>query len=114
MRQQKTAKIIGFIITIIGVIGFFTPDKLLIFSLNQLHNIIHVLSGLAGLIVGYAKNDTYARGYNRGFGIIYLALAVLGLLGVNFLNALLNLNVPDHILHAILGILLIAVGFSKK
>src|SRR5690606_7414323 len=49
-----------------------------IFQVSVLHNVVHILFGLAGLAA--ARRWDWARGYLIGAGIIYLALLVYGLL----------------------------------
>ena len=106
----------GALYVLIGILGFFVPvfsnfasdtnTKLVIFDINPLHNIVHLLIG-AALIAGSSKLAT-ARQTNMAVGIAYLAVAVIGLPGV---LAFLSINaglVPDFWLHLLSGLAALA------
>jgi len=80
-----------------------------IFEVSVLHNLVHLLYGIAGLAM--AKRADTARNYLVGGGIIYLGLWVYGLVidkssAANFVP----LNSADNWLHLGLGIGMIALG----
>ena len=113
MKTQKTtATIFGALLTLGGIGGFFIDAAP--FSLNVVHNLVHILSGLAGLLCGLAAGGKWARHYNLGFGAVYLAVAILGVLGVAQAVALLGLNYADNWLHLVVSVLLLGVGYYGK
>jgi hypothetical protein len=97
--------IVGFFIT--GFSGFASSDHdatLIVFDINPLHNIVHILIGVAGL----ALSRTLAGA--KTFGLLLLvgygAAFVYGLFATGRDWDILNLNWADNILH----ILSAAVG----
>ena len=106
----------GAVYTLVGLAGFLvsdtfigrTDDLLLGFMVNNLHNIAHLLIGVA--LLAASRAHATARSANLAIGVAYLGLAVVGpfLVGTN-LN-LLALNTPDHVLHLLSGALLAAVA----
>ena len=91
---QVAALTVGAVFLLVGVLGFIpgiTTDyhtmeaaghtsqaKLLgIFQVSILHNIVHLLFGVAGILL--ARTITSARGYLIGGGAVYLALWLYGL-----------------------------------
>src|SRR5215212_9451126 len=116
---QKAALAVGAVFLLVGVLGFvpgITTDygdmsaaghesmaKLLgVFQVSVLHNIVHILFGIAGLAL--SRSDQGARAYLIGGGAIYLVLWIYGLLvdqnsGANFVPV----NSADDWLHLILG-----------
>lgn len=123
---QKVAKIVGIVFLAVGVLGFIpgiTSDYgsmtfagheseamlLGIFQVSILHNIVHLLFGVAGLAM--AKSFSGAKSFLVGGGAIYLVLWIYGLLidkesGANFVP----LNTADDWLHFVLGAGMIAAG----
>jgi hypothetical protein len=80
-----------------------------VFQVSILHNIVHILFGLAGLVL--ARTFSGARAYLIGGGAIYLVLWLYGLLvdnesGANFVPV----NSADDWLHFVLGVAMIALG----
>lgn len=102
----------------IGLVGFFVTgdvpfagqdgDPLILFDVNGLHNIVHLLIGVA-LIAASRRLDT-ARGANLAIGVTYLALGVLGPVINDTAVDVIGLNGWDHVLHLTSGVLLAAVA----
>jgi uncharacterized membrane protein YuzA (DUF378 family) len=107
---QLLALAIGVIYTVIGLAGFFvtglenfaaeTDKTLLGFEINPLHNIVHLVIGLAGLAL-WRRLDT-ARTYGwllaAGYGLTFLyGLFAAGNSDINFLS----INGADNGLHLV-------------
>ena len=106
---QWLALIIGAAFTLAGLAGFlvtgfdgFTehnPDQTLLgFAVNPLHNIVHLLLGIAGLVM--SRREGSARGYGWLLAIGYGAVLVYGLIVAGQREGnILNLNSADNLLH---------------
>ncbi|MBY6680395.1 MULTISPECIES: DUF4383 domain-containing protein [unclassified Rhodococcus (in: high G+C Gram-positive bacteria)] len=125
---QWGALIVGVVFLLVGVLGFvpgITTDYdmltfaghhsgamlLGIFEVSILHNIVHLLFGVAGILLARAPSS--ARLYLIGGGIIYLVLFVYGLVidhesSANFVP----LNDADNWLHLVLGVGMIGLGLA--
>jgi hypothetical protein len=123
---QKAALAVGVVFLAVGVLGFIpgiTTDYgsmqfaghesgamlLGIFQVSILHNIVHLLFGVAGVML--ARSFDGARTFLIGGGAIYLVLWIYGLLidkesGANFVP----LNSADDWLHFVLGVGMVALG----
>jgi hypothetical protein len=120
---QRVAQIFGIVFLIIGIAGFFVtgtsmdasmdtaPRLLGIFPVNALHNLVHMAFGIWGLLA--ARSFSSARTYAQIGGVIYLVLAALGLIAPTTFG-LIPIGGNDVWLHALLGIVLAAVGFSAR
>jgi hypothetical protein len=80
-----------------------------LFNVSVLHNVVHLLFGVAGLLM--ARTATLARLYLLAGGAIYLVLFVYGLVidhdsSANFVP----LNSADNWLHLVLGVGMIGLG----
>ena len=120
---QRLSQIFGWVFVAVGLAGFaatgasmdpnhLTAPRLLgLFPVNVLHNIVHLLFGIAGLAM--ARTAATARTYLLVGGAIYLVLWVYGLfIGDNDDSAanFIPLNNADDWLHLLLGIGMIALG----
>ena len=111
MSAKTAALIIGVVFVLVGLLGFVNNPVLGIFAVNGLHNVVHLLVGLA-LIGAAAAGRSASKGVNSLVGAVYLLVGVLGLVvGDGELN-LLALNAPDHALHFGTAIVLLAVGLA--
>jgi hypothetical protein len=116
------ATVVGTVLTIAGIGGFFysasfgSPgevDKMLgVFDVNGWHNVLHLATGLIGLLAAaYA-----ARAYALGVGVVYLVVAVWGFAigsGDSILSVV-PVNGPDNVLHLVLGIAGLAATASTR
>ncbi|MDQ3766769.1 MAG: DUF4383 domain-containing protein [Actinomycetota bacterium] len=94
---------------VIGVAGFLSTgfenfaadsaDKLIIFEINPLHNIVHILIG--AMWVAGARTAESAKQVNMIIGVAYLLVALLGIFGL--LDGLINNNGADVGLHLVSG-----------
>ena len=119
---QLYATLVGGVLVIAGIIGFFynasfsTGDSLKsdevlgLLAVNAWHNIVHILTGLLGLLAaGYA-----ARTYALGLGLLYVVIAIWGFAvtdnGYGDLINLVPINTEDNWLHLIIGLTGLAAG----
>lgn len=80
-----------------------------IFQVSILHNIVHLLFGAAGLLMG--RSALQSKYYLIGAGALYLVIWLYGLLidqasSANFIPV----NTADNWLHVVLGVVMLAVG----
>ena len=125
---RKAATAVGAVFLLVGILGFIpgvttnydsmefagyeSGAKLLdLFQVSILHNIVHLLFGIAGLAA--ARTYSGARNYLIGGGIIYLVLWIYGLVVDQGTNAnFVPLNDADNWLHLLLGIGMIGLGVA--
>ena len=83
-----------------------------IFQVSILHNVVHVLFGVAGLAM--ARSWSGARTFLLGGGVIYLALWVFGLLVADEMSSanFVPLNDADNWLHLGLGAAMLLFGVA--
>jgi hypothetical protein len=123
---QKAALAVGAVFLLVGLLGFvpgITSDYdqlafaghhsgallLGLFQVSALHNIVHLLFGVAG--VALARSASGARSYLLFGGIIYLVLWVYGLvIDQESAGNFVPLNGADNWLHFLLGVGMIALA----
>ncbi len=124
---QIAALLIGAVFLLVGIAGFIpgittnvgdmkfagheSPSELLgLFQVSILHNIVHALFGIVGLVL--ARTVSGARTYLIGGGIVYLVLFLYGIVvGAGSDANFIPVNSADDVLHLLLGIGLIALGY---
>ena len=90
--------IVGFFVTGFG--DFFAHDTnqtLLILEVNGMHNVVHLLVGVAGLLL--ARTLAGARTYGWLLAVGYGAAFVYGLVAIGETWDFLSLNAADNVLH---------------
>lgn len=116
-RRGVPAGVLGFIPGVttnysqLGAAGPASEAMLLgVFQVSILHNLVHLLFGVAGLAL--ARSAVAARNYLLWGGAVYLVLWIYGLLiGPETAANFVPLNSADNWLHLVLGIGMIALGF---
>jgi uncharacterized membrane protein YuzA (DUF378 family) len=112
------AVLFGVILLVVGILGFvpgITKDEMLlgIFHVNTVHNCVHLLSGAVALFCGMAGVGA-SRNYFRIFGVIYGAVAVLGLMHMgehtNLLGVMSNNDAITY-LHIGIAAVSLILGF---
>jgi hypothetical protein len=124
---QRVTLIIGVVFLLVGIAGFIPglttdydsldfaghesgAELIGVFQVSILHNIVHLLFGIAGIAL--SRSASAARTYLIVGGAIYLVLWIYGLVvdydaDANFVP----LNDADNWLHLILGVGMIVLGF---
>ena len=116
---KTVCKLLGLVFILVGVAGFFKHD-LLGAHLDQYHNCVHIVSGVIALYFGFAGSTSGAKGFCLLFGIVYLALGVLGFgLGNAAMDRMwnvgpLHLARVDHVIHSLLGVVFLAGGLLSS
>lgn len=112
------ALIIGWLLTVVGIVGFFTGSMLLIFEVNMAHNLVHVATGAVALLFGYWMSGRYARTFDQWLGVVYGLVTVFGFgvagLGSASILGILPVNLADNVLHATIALGSLAVGFLSR
>ena len=125
---QKAALAVAATFALVGILGFIPgvttnfdqmefaghesgAELLGVFAVSVLHNIVHLLFGIAGFVL--ARTWDGARAFLLGGGVIYLVLTVYGLLidrkdDANFIP----LNEADNWLHLVLGLGMITLALA--
>lgn len=118
---QVLALVFGAVYLLVGIIGFFVTgfedffahdsgDTLLGFEINGMHNVVHIVIGIAGLLL--ARTLGGARTYGWLLAVGYGAAFVYGLFAIGEEWDFLSINAADNVLHiatAVVG-LVMAVG----
>jgi RsiW-degrading membrane proteinase PrsW (M82 family) len=116
---QVFALVFGVVYLLIGLVGFAVTgfddfaaktfdEKLLIFPVNPLHNLVHIAIG--GLWLYGAKDHPTAKSVNVVIGVAYLGVFLLGLLGVLDFLAIKDAGSADNYLHLASGLLAVYFG----
>ena len=120
---QRVAQIFGVGFLLIALVGFLSsgmsmdphaltaPRALGLFPVNTLHNLVHAIFGIWGLIA--SRGFRASKNYAQVSGVLYVLLAVLGFVAPDGFG-LLPLGGNDILLHAIIGIPLAIVGFTAR
>ena len=118
--NQTLSLAFGAVYALVGVLGFFVSSdvdfagkdgaSLLGFDVNGLHNIVHLLIGVA--LVAASRTHAAARSANLVIGGVYVLLAVLGPFINDTAADIIGLNGADNVLHLLSGVLLVGVAVA--
>ena len=133
MKIRYFALVYGIVFLVVGVAGFIPglvtpmpmePEKTLtvtamsglllgLFPVNILHNIVHILFGLWGLVA--YRTVSAARLYGQAVAVIYALFVVMGFIPVLWTTfGLVPLYGHDIWLHAVLAVIAAYFGFAAR
>jgi uncharacterized membrane protein HdeD (DUF308 family) len=117
---KTICKVLGVVFLLVGICGFFAPH-LLGAHLTPPHNLVHIVSGVIAIYFGFSGSLSGAKGFCLVFGVVYLALGILGLFvfGDPAMDRMwhvgpLELGRIDHLIHVLLGLVFLAGGLLTK
>jgi hypothetical protein len=112
------AGIFGSLFLLLGLLGFIpevstadidgTPLLFNLFSVDFIQNIIHIATGIVGLLA--ASSQRYAHWFLQIFGITYVLFAVVGWLQGDSVLGLFGVNAAVNILHAAMGVVMLGIS----
>lgn len=132
MTSRDFARVIGILFLAVGVLGFVPGLKspppleaphlsmeggygllLGLFAVNWIHNLVHVVIGVAGLRASHSISES--RKFARGLTLFYGGLAVVGVIPVlNSTFGLIPLFGHDIWLHAGTAAVAAYFGFGQR
>ena len=129
---KTIATILGIGFILVGLLGIIAPGVLGLHT-SMAHNLIHLISGAAALYIGLRGTLRAARMFNLAFGAVYLLLGVVGFVAGSsqtvstgmpgmspdsrlwtLVPGTLEFGTSDHIVHLLLGLILLIGGFLTK
>lgn len=119
MSLKTLAYIFAGFFLAVGILGFvpgLTMDGRLLglFDVSPLHNIIHILSGVAALVLAMAMGEKGAKLYFQMFGIVYGLVTVVGFIQGDTVLGLIGVNMADNLLHLLITAIALYAGFGMK
>jgi hypothetical protein len=123
---QRLAPLIGALYVTIGIIGFIitgfgnfvqqTPDKLIGFSINPMHNLVHLAIGAFLIIMCTRGSSAVAEGAVMGVGLFYITAFVIGVIAPDNLTIISMSGTGDleNLNHIVNGIALLTIGLMSS
>jgi hypothetical protein len=133
MDTRRFAMVLGVVFVLVGVAAFIpgvnrpdpvgAPDLTVtgpghgyllgIFHVNVLHNLVHILFGVMGIVM--ARDSGSAVLYARIVAVAYGLLTLMGLVpGLNTTFGLIPIHGADVILHALIAAAAAYFGFAYR
>ena len=113
---KSFAMILGIVLLAVGAWGTATgghDHEIAAFGVNTTHNLVHLLSG--ALAIGTALAGVRAaKVFLLLFGVVYGAVALCGFANVQAVVRMLNLNMADNWLHAVIAVGCLWAGAGTK
>jgi len=122
----RVGPIIGGFYVAIGIVGFFvtgfdnflrnTPEALLGFSLNPMHNLVHLTIGAFLITMTTRFSTPTAEGAMMGVGLFYVTAFVIGVIAPDNLTIISMTGAGDleNLNHIVNGILLLTIGLLSS
>ena len=120
---QLYCLIFGATLLVVGLVGFVVNsgfdtgsgvdgDNLILFEVNGIHNLVHIVSGVALLTL--APKAAPAKLGALTFGVVYGLVTIIGIIDGETVLGLIPVNAADNVLHAAISGLAIAAGLLSS
>ena len=106
---MRLLSVFAVVLVIAGVAGMLVPPELALMSGALPYDVFHISFGALGIGIVLARAARAAAVFNLGFGLCDLYQALAGVLGI-FPAAVFALRPADHVVHVVLGLLLVTFG----
>lgn len=124
MTSKTAALVIGFIFLAVGLLGYVDNPIIgdsedVIFHADNVHNMVHIISGALFVLIALAS-PSFARTFLIIFGIVYLAIGIIGLVNMETgqdmgqVLGFLHVNTNDNYLHIGLGIAILLAALASS
>ena len=116
---KTVCKLLGVVFLLVGLLGFTHLLDPVGAHLTPAHNVVHILSGAVALYFGFAGPLSGAKTFCLIFGVVYLALGILGFViggsGLwHVIDDLLMFGRRDDAIHVLLGAVFLGGGLLTK
>lgn len=118
---QAYAAVVGIVLVVVGLLGFIEnpivgPGAGALFATNTIHNIVHLATGLLALYIAFGTRGESQANWVIGFGVLYAVIFVVTLLSPSLFGLFdpTPVNPLDHVLHALLAVASLAVGYVGR
>jgi len=105
-----------------GLLGFVpgnpiaSSDENALFRVNAIHNVVHLVTGALALWIGLRMRGIALANGMIGFGVLYAVVALLLIVDPTMFGVFDDapVNAADHVLHAGLAIVSLALGWMLR
>ena len=118
---QAYAAVIGVVLVLVGLLGFISnpiagdATANPVFVTGAVHNLVHLLTGALALFIAFGLSGEQQANGVIGLGILYALIFVLTILSTNLFGILqYDVSGADHILHAGLAVVSLAIGYLAR
>jgi Domain of unknown function (DUF4383) len=113
---KQYAQIVGIVLLLLGVVGLILGDPDPLFgalNIDLVEDIVHLVLCAGFVYLGFANVDSATVKMVVGVvGVVLLVVGIVGFISPNAFGLLThNWTIVDNIIHLLLGVLGIAVGF---
>lgn len=124
--MQRVAPFFGLLYVTIGIVGFFvtgfgnfvqnTGDTLIGFSINPMHNLVHLLIGVFLIVMATRSSVAVAEGAIMGVGLFYVVAFVIGTVAKDNLTIISMYGYGDaeNFNHLVNGVALLTLGLVSS
>lgn len=112
-RNVQLLAVFAPLLLLTGVLGFVLPASMSLMSGAPPYNVFHLVAGAFGLTLVLGRRIGGVIAFNLVFGAIDLWQAVAGMTGL-FPAQLFALRPADHVVHVLVGAVLVGVGYLGK
>jgi len=109
---KSVVNLVGVILVIIGLAGFFNDPLFGVFDVNAGVNFFHLIAGILALSFGNAS-EMAARNFALLFGIIFALLMVISFANSGTRVAGLTINTASAWLYLLFTVLLLPTGLAR-
>ncbi len=102
----------GAVLFVRGIVGFFAIDASFDLPGEGWHNLFHLGSGVLLFLV--ASDPAFAKAAAIGYGVIYIGLAIAGIVDGEDALGVFPVRTETHVLHSVIGAASVLAGLLSR
>lgn len=111
MNALSFTKLLGVALVTIGIAGFFTGSTLIVFQVDYIHNIFHIVTGVLAFIAAARERPQFML---LILGLAYTFITVVGLINFGDIFGVTEVNTADNFLHIVIAIGCLYFGLTTQ
>ena len=108
---KRFAGTVGALFLLLGIIGLFVEELFGLIHFDGVHNIVHLIVGVAGILAsGREENAVW---FAKVVGIVYGLMGIVGFIRPEWFGTM-HLETAENVLHVVVGALALYAGFTAQ
>lgn len=107
---KNVVLVVSVVFVLVGLLGFFNDPVLGVFEVDAVHNWVHLLTGVIGLVMAF-MGEGNAKMFAKVFGVVYALVTIVGFVQGDSVLGIFAVNMADNVLHLVLAVVLLWAGF---
>jgi len=118
---MQWSALVGVVLVVVGLLGFISnplvgKDPNALVSTNEIHNIVHLATGLLALYIAFGLKGAQQANGLVGFGVLYAVIFIAVVLSNNLFGLFGDYasGINEHVIHGAVALVSLGIGWMGR